>query len=88
MRTLKIGPGDPYLQLKRLLRQKHLTALQLSAVTGLSYDKIVRTLRNQREFTASEIAAISDKLQITDIKKYFLGGQHEQYLSFSQRGNR
>lgn len=71
--TLK-SADDPHLLLKQLLLRERITADTLSKRTGISYDKLVRTLRNEREFTASEIGAIAHNLGITDIDKYFLRG--------------
>lgn len=75
MRQLKgTGPDDKHLLLKRDMREKRIDAKILADETGLSYSKIVRALRNEREFTASEIGTIAKYLGIKDISKFFLGG--------------
>ena len=69
------SPDDIHLFLKRLLHEQHITGEMLAERTGISYHKLIRTLRNEREFTASEIGTIARKLGIEDINKYFLGGR-------------
>ena len=68
-------PTDPHLYLKRLLNEQKITAQGLSDQTGISYSRLVRILRNEQEFSASEIGTIAHRLGITDINKYFLGGR-------------
>ena len=76
MKHLMINsPDDIHLHLKRLMYARNVNAQKLSKEAGIPYSRLIRTLRNEREFTASEIGSVARYMGIEDINKFFLGGR-------------
>ena len=59
MKHLMINsPDDIHLHLKRLMYARNVNAQKLSKEAGIPYSRLIRTLRNEREFTASEMVLL------------------------------
>lgn len=69
------SPDEPNLALKRLMAKEMVNGKLLAEWTGMRYQTLMDRLNGKSEFTASEIKKVAEAMRITDIKKYFLGGE-------------